>query len=388
MMSQAAAAFVRPAAPAAVPARVECVDTALEFAALRSSWNLLLRNSAADGPFLTWEWLHSWWQHLHGRQQLRIAVVRSGSDLIGIAPLLQQRSALAPLRRLDFLGTGLAGSDYLDVIARRGHEAETAAAIARFLHAQGMALRFAHVADDSMASRVAMQLTSQGWNASQTPDGTCPIIRLAGHTWDSYLATLGSAHRANVRRRLRGLDQAFDVHFEAATSDAARKEALAALIGFHAGRWGEGGSTAFLTPELRAFHDTATAGALERGWLRMYVLRLDGAIAAVMYGFFYNRQFYFYQHGFDEQYRAHSAGLALMALCIRAAIEEGAETFDMLWGTEAYKSLWAHEARDLRRFDLFPPHISGRLHRRAVEARRGLGRLVRRVLPREVVRGA
>ena len=32
--------------------------------ALRSDWTDLLRRSASDGPFLTWEWLASWWRHL------------------------------------------------------------------------------------------------------------------------------------------------------------------------------------------------------------------------------------------------------------------------------------------------------------------------------------
>jgi CelD/BcsL family acetyltransferase involved in cellulose biosynthesis len=105
---------------------------------------------------------------------------------------------------------------------------------------------------------------------------------------------------------------------------------------------------------LLAFHNEITRRGIERGWMRLYVLRLNGAIAAVMYGFAYNRRFYFYQHGFDAQYSQHSAGLALMALTIRAAIDEGLQEFDFLWGEEAYKSLWSHDARRLRRIQLYP----------------------------------
>jgi CelD/BcsL family acetyltransferase involved in cellulose biosynthesis len=209
----------------------------------------------------------------------------------------------------------------------------------------------------------------------------CPIIPLAGQTWDSFLASLGSSHRANIRRRLKALGEKFDLQFERVTTDAARREALAALIGWHESRFADrGGTTAFMTPALRAFHDEATRRALDRGWLRMYVLRLNDAPAAVMYGFFLNRQFYFYQHGFDDQYRQHSAGLALMALSVRAAIDEGADTFDMLWGTESYKALWARDHRRLQQIHLFPPDLGGRLHRRALAARRHLGTLARRVL--------
>ena len=92
------------------------------------------------------------------------------------------------------------------------------------------------------------------------------------------------------------------------------------------------------TTKSRSVRSTAAGFA-------MYVLRLNGAPVAVMYGFLYNGTFSFYQHGFDDQYQQHSIGLVLMALSIRAAIEEGAGEFDMLWGLEPYKFLWAHDTR-------------------------------------------
>lgn len=370
---------------------IECVDDAWGFTALRPHWNELLRASAADCPFLTWEWLHSWWTHLGGASGLRLLAVRSNGELVAIAPLRMSRGALASFSpswfsMLEFLGTGQAGSDYLDVIARRGHEDEAAGAVARFLSGAGdasaapTALRLNHVPSDSIAARVASRLSADGWRLSTAPDGLCPVIRLAGHSWDSYLATLGSSHRANVRRRLKGLSQ-FQMTFERVTSDAQRREALTALIAFHGERFGRGGST-FQTPALRAFHDVATRRALDRGSLRMFVLRLNGAPAAVMYGFLQNRRFYFYQHGFDDTYKSHSIGLALMALTVRGAIEEGADEFDMLWGVEPYKALWASETRPLHQIQLFPPHLGGQVYRQAINARQQLRTLARRVIPK------
>ena len=63
-----------------------------------------------------------------------------------------------------------------------------------------------------------------------------------------------------------------------------------------------GGSTAFMTADVRAFQDDATRRLLDQGSLRMYTLRLDGVIAAVMYGMLHDGTFYFYQHGFDPQH--------------------------------------------------------------------------------------
>ena len=366
--------------PALETVRVECIDNLWALTTLRPQWNELLHASAADGPFLTWEWLHTWWKHLHGAAALKAVAVRDGDGLIAIAPLMVTTGAVPGFPRFEFLGTGHAGSDYLDVIVRIGREHEALRAIARFLTTEKVALRLDHLPVDSLGAQLADCLASEGWVAAVEPAGVCPVITLAGHTWDSYLATLGSAHRANVRRRLRALGQQFQMRFELVTSESERRHALEALGAFHKRRFrADGGSTAFLTPALRAFQDDATRRALDKGWLRMYVLWLNDVPAGVMYGFSYNRQFFFYQHGHDDRYARHSVGLVLMALTIRAAIDEGAQSFDLLWGTEPYKWLWTRQTRTLHRIHLFPPNLSGGIHRLLIGARRQFGRLARRV---------
>lgn len=364
---------------------VEDVESEQAFAALRSEWNALLRSSDADTPFLTWEWMHAWWVHLRDTSELRLLTVRRGGDLVALAPLRLSRGGVPWLSRLEFLGTGHAGSDYLDVIVARGYERECAGAVARFLASRDTAIRMDRLSAGAIATQIATALVERGWTCSRTPNGVCPIIGLAGHSWDSYLATLGSAHRANVRRRLRALEAGFDTRFERVMSDDQRREALDALIAFHRVRFGET-STAFVTPALRAFHDHVTCRTLGNS-LRMYVLKLNDVPAAVMYGFLHNKRFYFYQHGFDERYRHHSVGLALMALTIQTAIDEQANEFDMLWGVEPYKRLWARETRPLHQIHLFPAHVGGRLQRHAVQTRRRLGGIVRRVIPRGVPSG-
>jgi CelD/BcsL family acetyltransferase involved in cellulose biosynthesis len=365
------------------PVRVAVVDDPRCLAELRPAWTRLLHASAANGPFLTWEWLHTWWTHLHGSAHLQLLAVHAAAndELIAIAPFLVTHSPLPPFSKVEFLGTGGAGSDYLDVIVRRGREREGAQAIARFLQSRNRALHLRHLPPASLASRVADELRENGWTASERTPAVCPFIRLAGHSWESYLSSLGSSHRANVRRRLKALNTHADVRFERATSETERRLFLTALAGFHAQRWdARGGSTTFQTPALRAFHEETTRLAMEQGWLRLFALRVDGEIAAVLYGLAYNDRFFFFQHGFDERYRQHSVGLVMMALAIRSAIDEGAAEFDMLYGDEPYKSLWAHDTRALNDIRLFPAHIAGTIHRYSVEAERAVRTLARRVL--------
>jgi CelD/BcsL family acetyltransferase involved in cellulose biosynthesis len=359
---------------------VRCISDVVPFTALRHEWDELLRSSGSDNPFLTWEWLYVWWTQFGSANGLRLIVVRSDGTLIAIAPLRLVTSPLPWLSRLEFLGTGNAGSDYLDLIVRHGCETRALTSITDSLISQRLTVRLSHLPPASLGSQLGQRLTDAGWATAMTDDGVCPIIRLSGHTFDSFLATLGASHRANIRRRLRALERRFDVRFTRIESHEERREMLAALAHFHGRRYQKrGGSTAFSTGGIRAFHQEATRRALDRGWLQMYALRLDGHLAAVMYGFRYGGRFYFYQHGYDEQYSECSVGLVLMALTIRAAIDDGVDEFDMLWGTEPYKALWAQETRVLQRVDLFPLRLGEAMYRRASEARRGVAHLARRV---------
>ena len=339
---------------------------------LRQEWNRLLDASGSWNPFLTWEWMSVWWTHLRETATLNIVTVREDGRLIAIAPLMLARRGLS--QRLEFIGIGEAGADYLDLIVRKGHEASALSALSHHFDEQQVSLHFDHLPPGPHVA--ALSLT--GWNAIESSPDVCPFIDLSGHTWDSYLTSLGSSHRANFRRRLRALEPKA-LSFSPVVSEDERRRATDALFLFHDQRWTCGGSTAFSSPALRAFHHDLTRAALESGWLRMYALSLDGKLAATMYGFARDDRFYFYQHGYDTAYSRYSLGLVLMGLTIRAAIAEGMREFDMLYGHEPYKMLWAASQRPLGRLMLFPPRLAGRLLQRRAETRQAVRALIHRL---------
>ena len=138
---------LREVAPRLDPADVtsQAIDSLWGFSALRPEWDSLLRDSASASLFLTWEWLHTWWTHLAGSSQLRMLAVRAGGELIAIAPFQMTSNGVAHFPCLEMLGTGEAGSDYLDVIIRSGWESESLDAIERFIRSQNTTLRLAHL---------------------------------------------------------------------------------------------------------------------------------------------------------------------------------------------------------------------------------------------------
>jgi CelD/BcsL family acetyltransferase involved in cellulose biosynthesis len=364
---------------------VQTITEVEAFRGLRAEWSLLLARSDADCLFLTWDWLHTWWTHLAAGRRLFIVAVRSAGELIGIAPLAVsagRRPGLAPLSSLTFLGTGSVGSDYLDVIVARGRESEAYDGFARCLAAQPFALHLAQLRRGSSATMgLAGRLARLGWRYSERPTDRCPFITIQGLSWTSYLASLDGHHRSNWKRRFANLGKSFAMQFERVETDAQRAEALGAFFALHNRRWeGRGGSTALYSASLREFHEAWTRVALERGWLRFFLLRLDGRPVGAIYGFRYGGAFAFYQTGFDPAYARHGIGQVMIGLSIKAAIEEGADEYDLLHGTERYKSDWARSMRDLSRVEAYPPTLRGHVHGRLAALDRRARRVARGAL--------
>jgi CelD/BcsL family acetyltransferase involved in cellulose biosynthesis len=213
----------------------------------------------------------------------------------------------------------------------------------------------------------------------------CPYIELSGQTWNSYLATLGSSHRGNFHRRVKQLQNNFKARFEMARTEEERRVFLAVLIALHRKRWeGKGESEAFSTPDVVSFHEDLSLLALERGWLRLFVLWLNGRPASALYGFRHDARFYFFQSGLDPEYSRYSVGLVTMGLAIKNAIEDGAEEYDLLHGDESYKFLWARQSRDLQKLELYPPNAVGLLYGQISHAGRFARNLGWTVLPKPV----
>jgi CelD/BcsL family acetyltransferase involved in cellulose biosynthesis len=365
---------------------IHVVEDARAFDALRGEWTELLNDSEADNVFLTWEWLFTWWKHLAGERTLHLLLVRSEAKLLAIAPFARSAPRVArmlPLPSLEFLGSGTVGSDYLDVIIRRGSEDEALSALHHYLQHAGFVLDLAQLhAGASAARNLTNRLVRDGWRSVSHSSGICPYISLAGHTWESYIATLGADHRYNFHRRLKNARRSFRMRFAAACTPQECRAELDQLIELHNRRWqGHGGSDAFNSAEIVRFHHEFAQLALDQQWLRLFVLEFDDVPVAALYGLFYQRVFSFYQSGYDPRYRKQSVGLLAMGLAIKSAVEDGAREYDLLHGEEAYKFHWAREVRELEHLEVYGHDRRAAVARRMRRMTRTVRRTARRVLP-------
>lgn len=87
---------------------VSRVSSIGELEDLREPWDTLLRQGPANHLFLSHDWVCTWWKHFGGGRKLFTLVFRRGDRILGIAPLLLERTRRRgiPVRQIGLLVNG------------------------------------------------------------------------------------------------------------------------------------------------------------------------------------------------------------------------------------------------------------------------------------------
>jgi CelD/BcsL family acetyltransferase involved in cellulose biosynthesis len=300
--------------------RIELVD---RLDAVREDWTRLA--TAGGNLFATWEWNELWWRHYGRGRRLRVSVSRGeDGEIDAIVPLFlwSQR----PLRTLRLIGHG--HGDRLGPICR-DDDTETAARALRFALAAEPHDIFVGdwVAGDRAWARIL------GGRVVRTTG--YPILRLQGGSWDEFLAQRSRRFRKSVRSYRNRLERDHEVSSRYAAPETIERD-LDAAFRLHRARFREHHGCLFCG-EHEAFQREFAAVALERGWLRLLLLQVDGAPVACEYGFLFQDAYFAYQGGRDPAWDRESVGFLLEVESIRRMHDEGAAEYRFLGGEEGYK---------------------------------------------------
>src|ERR1700748_1298256 len=101
---------------AAVPLRVESLESLAALAAIEPEWRALCRRDPAATPFEGPDWLLPWTRRLWGGGKLRVLAVRDGGNLVALAPFFLWGYGGRPeIIRVSLLGSGI--TDHLGMPA-------------------------------------------------------------------------------------------------------------------------------------------------------------------------------------------------------------------------------------------------------------------------------
>ncbi len=327
-----------------------------EFTDAREDWNRLA--SAAGTPFLSYEWLQAWWTAF-GRGEPACVLVRAPDSTLTAAALC--RRGVSSLTST----TNPESGDW-DVLAvdeaarRRAWDAIASLGATR--------VRLERVSVASVRT-AASALRSGGYSVTGARGPLSPWRRLPSSR-DELLASISPNARSQFRRRRRALER----EGRLVLRRGAVERDLDVMFGLEGSGWKRRQGTA-VSSDARTdtLYRQFAASAAARGWLRLYLLELDGRPIAADLGCAFGAGGFLLKTGFDESYSRFSPGLVLRGEVLQASIDEGLGHYDFLGGPDLYKLRWGAEVRPrltlwayrglARPVHLYRSRLRGRLRR-------------------------
>jgi CelD/BcsL family acetyltransferase involved in cellulose biosynthesis len=301
---------------------------------LSGDWSGLAARSR--NIFGTWEWATLWWKHFGNNRPLFVSTPRSSNGTpLAIVPLYSWSGP--PLRVVRFVGHSVA--DELGPICATEDRGEMTSALS---HALGeVPWGWDIFLGDHFFGDAPWSTEMDAMQLRQT---SSPVLRIEGRDWSGFLSTKSANFRRAVVRYERALRKEYKVRFRLCDDPARLSDDLDTLFALHRARW-RGRETRFSMKA--AFHREFAACALDRGWLRLWILELDGRAAAVWYGFRYSDVEFAYQLGRDPALDSLSVGWVLFVHTVKEALKDGVHSHRLLRGGEGYKNRWANEDRGI-----------------------------------------
>jgi CelD/BcsL family acetyltransferase involved in cellulose biosynthesis len=325
---------------------VTCTHRELSSLPNTEEWKALWR--VCEGtPFQSPEWLTTWLQ-VFAPPEMKLVEVRRGTELVGIAPLCCfEANADGPL-----VCVGAYTSDYLDWLIHPQFAEEVIQAVFQELLSSGLSGRKIALSDLPSRSPL-LRVALPGWISVRCePCDACPVVVVPTELDDPDMI-IPARQRRNLRTAEHRSSHAGVVDMVTATSESSMAELLDALFRLHQRRWNEEGQPGVLSYEnARVFHTTVSRLFLQAGMLRLFGMRLNGSIIAVIYGFAAHGTVYCYLQGFDPEFVRLSPGAQVLGYLIRDAVRSGDRVIDFLRGREDYKYQWGAQDQATYRLNI------------------------------------
>jgi CelD/BcsL family acetyltransferase involved in cellulose biosynthesis len=336
-----------------------------DLAALRLLWQALLGQTRGATFFHSLDWLEAYWRHYGHEQRLRVLVVRSGDEVLGIVPLVvrQERTRLGRLRMLTY------PLDDWGVFYGPIGPQPAACLTAALAHLRArprdwdlISLRWVHRdAHDQGRSERAMRFV--GWRPQEEIGHHAPAIDLRGG-WEAYWSSRGHRWRGNVNRSERKLAAAGGIEYVryrpegAARGDGDPRWDLFDACRHIAQQSWQGSSPSGTTLShasvehfLRDAHQTAA----HAGGLDLNLLYVAGRPAAFAYNYHYHGHLYGLRMGYDPVVTRDGAGTVLWRKMIEDSFARGDHTFDLGPDSLEVKKAWQTSVEISYRYTCYAP---------------------------------
>ncbi len=340
--------------------RVTEINTLKQFLQLENTWNSVLDRCKDKHPFVTWEYMSTYWKHFGQNAKLRILLVENENEVIAIAPLKQSRIKLAHLFDYDIISPlAFGAADYTGFLYA-DLENESSKAILNYLfdYKDWDFIYFYQFPGTSMNLNMFRVMAHEVNKFEFEKSTLCPYLSIPSSV-DNLMQGLSSKFRKNLRRSMNKLLQDYpSVQLKRFDEIGSVEKSMNLFFELHQKRWKERGQKGtFHVQERRDFWLDVARCFSDKGWLALHFLTVDDKPVAALHGYEFNNKMFDSLTGFDPDYSQYSVSNLLLQKLIAKCVTNRIDEFDFLTGDEPYKFSWTKTYRQNLNLKL----LSGRL---------------------------
>ena len=344
-----------------------------EFGRAATGWAELQERCGVHSIFSSHSWLMACARHLGPGERLLILLIREKGKLVGAAPLVHRptRVRRLPATEIGFLGNPLTPScDFLFECPQTGVEV----LIDHLLHKHNDwdLLSLAKLREDSPTIATLRERINRSKNIFTTDiTSRTPYLEISG-TWEDFWRRKSQKFRKTRRSVANRVERLGPVSVELIEDEQRASMALQEFLYLSQRSWTRQQGTDLLTPEFESgFLRELTRIAIQHGWLRIWLLRLQDKVIAGEFHLNDGKVEYGLRAHYDAAYASSSPGSYLDTQIVERLFLGGCSLYDMGPGVVSYKTAWTEKVYECRTAKLFHRRLYSRL----------LGRLEGRWIP-------
>jgi CelD/BcsL family acetyltransferase involved in cellulose biosynthesis len=322
---------------------------------LGPEWQRLPAAHREGLPFRTWEWHVAWWRHLRqeralAHDQLFVHAVRDRAGaLVAVAPMmLTRRLGPRPLgvRVIEFIGADHNVTEIRGVVCDPLHEAATYEALRS--HLDGSARRWDWIHWRGLTAGGEAHRIIEATPRARLTHAVPSFVLKLPPTWSEFRSSRSRNVKESIRKcynSLRRHGHAFALEVASTPGDVAA--ALPDFFRLHRARAELRDRVhhpdLFRSRAARDFLQDACSLLAARGMVRIFRLRVQGAVVAVRVGFAIGETLYLYYSGYDPRWSSCSVMTTTVAEAIRYGIEARFRSVNLSTGRDVSKTRWGPE---------------------------------------------
>jgi CelD/BcsL family acetyltransferase involved in cellulose biosynthesis len=336
-----------------------------ELSLLEAAWQEILTYENIESPFLDIDWFRCCLEAFGVEKQPCVLFVKDGSDPLGIAPLCLSQDIVRgiPVRKIGFIIAP--DTPFVDFIVKSGRRQETLSAIMRYLwNEKNEYWDILTLNDWPSESRnypiVNDILMKRKANSFEGYSSVTPYISIKG-TWDRFLECKSSKFRKTRRNIVNRMERLEDVAIDC-IQNADVREILGEIYRVSERSWKQReGKTITSSNDTRRFFEILTPTAARKGWLFVWLLKVDGTPIAMEYNLKDQGRVYALRADYDESFREFSPGRYLEYHIIESLFERGCNEYNTGPGLNAYKLHWTEKVRENKTIYICNTNYKGHL---------------------------